>query len=666
MPFWWYRRRKPWFGRRRRQTYRTKKFRRRRRTRRPRRRWYRRTYRRRRRSYRKVRRKKKRLILTQWQPESVRKCKIKGTGTIVLGAQGSQFKCYTTYKSEWTNPRNPAGGGFGCELITLNYLYKEYTFHQNIWTTSNEWYDLCRYTGGRVTFYRHPETDFILVIDTQPPFDLHKFTYMYCHPFLLMQRKRKRFLLSTATAPNGKLKKTIKFKPPKQLVNKWMFQEDFGKFGLVTLVASACNLRYPNLTPKNENLLITLYYMQVDFYKDSTWANNTGSTPYKPYSTCPTTMTYISEDNKGSDIKYTMNDIDSYEKSVNIEKGFFCPKVLKAKQVQISSTQQYAMTPCGVVRYNPLTDNGKGNKMWLSPNNSGSYKIPRDEDLIMEDYPLWLMLYGWTSFIKDKKHDWSYFSAYILVIKTDKVYRVSGVSTEQYYVFLSKNFINGLGPNGTKPSLIAGKYWYPTLSSQFEVISDIVNTGPFIPKYSDITNSTWECTYSYDFYFKWGGSQPPQPDAEDPSKKGKYEVPDKQFQRLQITNPDSQNIQTVLRTWDYRRGLLTKKALKRMYDNLETDESISTDSDNCSSPKKKKKAHPTLHNPTKENKKIQSCLQSLCEESIFQEPPENTNLIQLIQQQHQQQQLLKHNLLTLVTDLKHKQRTLLHQTGMLF
>nr|UHK07057.1 MAG: ORF1 [Torque teno midi virus] len=662
MPFWWYRRRKPWFGRwrrKRRTTYR------RRRPRRPRRRRHRRTYRRRRRRYRKVRRKRKAIKIQQWQPDSIRKCKIKGTGIIVLGANGSQPRCYTTYKAEWTNPKTPTGGGFGCELITLKYLYNEYLYKNNIWTTSNENYDLCRYTGARITFYRHPETDFILAYDIMPPFDLTKYTYMYCHPVLMLQRKRKKFLLSTATNPNGKLKKTLKIKPPKQLVNKWMFQEDFAKFGLVNLVSTACNLRYPNLTPKNENLLISLWYMQADFYKQSTWAD--ASKIYKPYSTASENLLYYTINDKGQISSYSMHAHNSYHESVSYTSGWFKSEVLKAYKVTDTKGTTFGMTPCGTVRYNPLTDNGKGNKMWLSPINAGTYNVPRDEDLIFEDWPLWLMLYGYTSFLKDKKHDASYFSAYILVIKTDKVYRTSGIGTSPFYIFLDKNFINGKLPDGTVPKSegTSSFNWYPSLRQQLQCIAEIVSTGPYVPKYSDITNSTWECNYNYDFYFKWGGSQPPTGFADDPSKKGKYEVPDKQYERLQIQNPTSKQIHSILRTWDYRRGNIKEKALKRMYEYLESDESLSTDSENSISPKKKKLL-PTLHNPSKENKKIQECLQDLCEESIFQETQEDTNLIQLIHQQHQQQQQLKLNLLTLVTDLKQKQRTLLHQTGMLF
>nr|UHK06314.1 MAG: ORF1 [Torque teno midi virus] len=663
MAFWWYRRRKPWFGRyktrARRNTYR----RRRRRPRRPRRRRYRRTHRRYRRRYRKVRRKKRKITVQQWQPESIRKCKIKGSGTLVLGAQGTQYRCYTDYKDEWTNPKNPTGGGFGCELFSLRYLYQEYKSHNNIWTASNEYYELCRYTGCSITLYRHPETDYIVVYDTQPPFYINKYTYMFCHPQQLLQRKHKKFLLSTATNPKGKLRLKLKIKPPKQLINKWMFQEDFSKYGLVNIIASACNFRYPDLACCNENLIITLYYLQTEFYKQSSWAN--ASTPYKPFSTIATNMNFKYYEGKVEKTwQMTSATEATYDKSVSYEEGWFNYRVLKAHAVYLNQTQ-YAMTPCGVLRYNPATDTGKGNKMWLSSIINGTYNVPRDEDLIMEGYPIWLMLYGYTSFLKQTKHDASYFAAYVLLIQSDSLYRISGVGQNKFYPILSKNFIEGKGPGGVDPVLKTTHNWYPNLYKQQEAIAEIVNCGPYIPKYQETRNSTWQLNYSYDFYFKWGGSQQPDATAADPSKKGKYEVPDKQSERLQIEDPDKQRVNTILRTWDYRRGSITKKALKRMYDYLETDETLSTDSGNSASPKKKKML-PTLQDPKKENKKIQTCLQGLCEESTCQPQEEDTNLIQLIQQQHQQQQQLKLNLLTLITDLKQKQRTVLHQTGMLF
>nr|UHK06359.1 MAG: ORF1 [Torque teno midi virus] len=660
MAFWWYRRRKPWFGRWRRNNNYTRK--RKRRPRRYRRRRNRRTYRRRRRRHRKVRRKQQKIIVKQWQPESIRKCKIKGTGTIVLGAQGTQFRCYTVYQDEWTNPKRPAGGGFGCELFNLKYLYQEYEYKYNIWTASNANYDLARYTGCKFTFYRHPETDFILCYDTQPPFTINKYTYMLCHPLMLLQRKHKKLLLSTATNPKGRLTKKFKIKPPKLLSTKWIFQEELSNIGLVTIIGAACNLRYPDLGCCNENLLITCYYLNPDFYRDSTWAQYSTQI-YKPYASIVDNLEFLNTAT-GTKATASFTNMENYDGSVSYTKGWFQPNILKANQVK-KGTQIYDHTPCGVLRYNPKTDSGKGNKMWLTSILTDQYRVPTDQDLIMEDYPMWLMLYGYTSFLRQTKKDAAYFTGHILCVKSDSFYRVKGHSTTPFYVLLDKNFIEGKDPGGFTPVFQTTQRWYPSLKTQLETISDIVNSGPYIPKYNETKNSTWQCNYNYNFYFKWGGSQQPDALAADPAKKGGWPQTSNLPEGLQIEDPDKQKFASILKTWDYRRGNIKEKAVKRMYDNLPTDDSISTDSSCCSSPKKKKML-PKLQDPKKENKKIQECLQSLCEENIFPEEIPKDNLFELINQQHLQQQQLKHSLMTLIADLKAKQRSVLQQQGLLF
>ncbi len=67
----------------------------------------------------------------QWQPDSIRKCKIKGHGCLVLGGQGRQMYCYTNVKTQTVAPKTPSGGGFGYEVYSLNYLYSEYKFQNN-------------------------------------------------------------------------------------------------------------------------------------------------------------------------------------------------------------------------------------------------------------------------------------------------------------------------------------------------------------------------------------------------------------------------------------------------------------------------------------------------------------------------------------------------------
>nr|UHK06317.1 MAG: ORF1 [Torque teno midi virus] len=666
MPFWWRRRRKPWFGKWRRYKRPYKKKYRRRRRRPYSRRRPRRTHTRRRRYHHKVRRKRQKIIVKQWQPESIRKCKIKGSGTLVLGAQGTQPRCYTLYKDEWTDPKNPCGGGFGVELFTLKYLYHEHKAKCNIWTTSNDYWDLCRYTGSKFTLYRHPETDFIVAYDIQPPFSINKYTYMFCHPHFLLQRKRKKIILSTATNPLGKIKKILKIKPPKQLITKWFFQEDFSKYGLLTLIASACNFRYPWLGCCNENQIITLGYIQPGFYKDTDWSQHRASTnPYKPYQGISNTLTYHYYDLQGKQSQYTMSQqtTSTNMNSISYELGWFQWKVLRAYKVT-QGTTEIGMTPCGVLRYNPVLDTGEKNKIWLTPVNAGHWNVTTKDEIILEGYPLWAMLFGFTSYIKQVLKDPIYFDHYMLVIQSPALYRVSGLSETQFYPIVDRTFIDGQLPSKEIPKFKTTHEWYPTLRKQLQAIAQIVNCGPLTPKYDQTKNSTWQLNYNYSFYFKWGGSLPPNQEPENPETKPKYEVPDTLMQAIQITDPDKQKYKQIFKAWDYRRGTITRKALKRMYEHLETDETLSTDSENYT-PQKKKRILPTLQHTEKEDKKIQKCLLSLCEESTCQDPEDPNKLFQLIQQQHQQQRQLKLNLLTLVSELKSKQRALLHQTGLL-
>ncbi len=65
-------------------------------------------------------------------------------------------------KTDSTPSRAPGGGGFGVERINLQYLYQEWKARNNIWTSTNQLTDLGRYIGGKITFYRHPDTDFIV------------------------------------------------------------------------------------------------------------------------------------------------------------------------------------------------------------------------------------------------------------------------------------------------------------------------------------------------------------------------------------------------------------------------------------------------------------------------------------------------------------------------
>ncbi len=67
----------------------------------------------------------------------------------------------------------------------------------------------------------------------------------------------------------------------------------------------------------------------------------------------------------------------------------------------------------------------------------------------------------------------------------------------------------------------------------------------------------------------------PDPTTADPTKQGQYDVPDKLYKTIQITNPEKQTPANTLHYWDYRRGIITSTAYKRMCENAETDSDIS-------------------------------------------------------------------------------------------
>ncbi len=168
----------------------------------------------------------------------------------------------------------------------------------------------------------------------------------------------------------------------------------------MTIFGAACNLRYPDLGCCNENLLITCYYLNPDFYRDSTWAQFSTQI-YKPYAGIADGLQF-NNTATGTTTTMNFNNLTTYDESVSYSKGWFQSLILKANQIKKGS-QVYDATPCGVLRYNPKTDSGKGNKMWLTSILTDQYKVPSDNDLIMEDYPMWLMLYGYTSFFKTNK-----------------------------------------------------------------------------------------------------------------------------------------------------------------------------------------------------------------------------------------------------------------------
>nr|UHM26191.1 MAG: ORF1 [Torque teno midi virus] len=667
MPFWWNRRRKPWYTTWRKRRY----FKSRRRKPRYKRR-YRRPYprrRRRRRRKRKVRRKLQKITVKQWQPDSIVKCRIKGIGCLVAGAQGRQPYCYTNSKTDYPQPKAPGGGGFGAELFTLQYLYREWQARRNIWTKTNDYKDLVRFLGATFYFYKHPTTDFIVQYNRQPPFLLEKGYYQDIHPQILLLSKHHKIVPSLQRKPLGRSYVKVRIKPPKQMLTKWFFQQDFATQGLFTIQGAAANMSWAYYNPDTQSRCLTLHCLNIKFFQNTDWAATHQDTqPYYPYNHYPQQgLNFWTIDSKGNKTPHLITP-NTYHKSVNYDTGFFSRYVLQTTKVtntNESDPKQYdtytdkgVAHPIALFRYNPEDDTGLGNVVWLTSTiRNTHWDKPELTDLIITDKPLWLAFYGFESFIAKTKHDKGWLLSGFYVCKCPSLKSLSG-SPQTTFPLIDLDFIQGKLPFEETITTQKKALWYPNVENQVNTVSALVQCGPYVPKYAFQNESTWELTYKYVFHFKWGGPYITDETVQNPKTQGKYPVPDTITQAIQISNPLKQTCETMLRDWDYRRGIITTTALKRMSKHLQTDSSLQ--SDDSETPKKKKKITAEIPYYQEKTEEIQSCLLSLFEEDTCQE---TEDLKQLIIHQQQQQQKLKHNLLKLLMDLKHQQRVIQHHTG---
>nr|UHK04072.1 MAG: ORF1 [Torque teno midi virus]UHK04076.1 MAG: ORF1 [Torque teno midi virus]UHK04078.1 MAG: ORF1 [Torque teno midi virus] len=651
MAYFFWRRRNRYYNPRRRWR---RKYRPRRTRKRFRRRSYRRpTRRRRKRRKTKVRKKKPFLKLLQWQPDSIRKCKIKTVDILLLGANGKQFRNYVTCMNEWVPSRTPGGGGFTTAVFSLAFLYEQYQLKKNIWTASNINYDLCRYTGCKFIFYRHPYLDFVIEYQRQYPMSLNLNDYFETHPYRMLLKKNIIIVPSLKYKPHGKPYVKKKILPPKQMVNKWFFQDMFSDKPLVLLKASVCDLKTPFLGISGENELVTLTCINIhDLYTMGNW----GDPNYKPYST-------YSQSNIPYNPQTGTQQTLTFTSATNYTGGFFDTKLLKAKNIKFAQTFYPATY---TVRYNPKEDTGVGNTVYLASIHSSDFHVPSsDKVLVVKDQPLWLSLFGFTDYVKQLKKPAETYQVYYLIIQTKHMPAHPSGTLVTTHVVIDSSFIQGLGPYSVPVLPRYSNKWYPTLEHQQQSINNIVKSGPFIPK-PDPTKANWELHYKSTFFFKWGGAQDNTKPVSNPAEKTDYITPDTVFSGLQVADPKKQIPETVLHTWDFRRDLITKRAFKRMSEYLPPETIVSTDSEYHSPHKKAKQTLQTPLLQEEENTQIH-CLQQLYAESTcpnFQEETE-TSLQQLIKQQHQEQQQIKLNLLQLLNKLKRAQLQMQLQSGLL-
>lgn len=217
------------------------------------------------------------------------------------------------------------------------------------------------------------------------------------------------------------------------------------------------------------------------------------------------------------------------------------------------------------ISYNPLNDKAVGNKLWLQSivKADTQFHIPSCT-YVLEDKPLWAMCFGYRDFIKSvkEKQDPDFENIVCIICPYTVPPLYDDKNPQMGYVFYDTNFGNGkwLDGSGLVPVEMQSR-WRPYLAFQTKVMTDIAMSGPF--SYPDeLKNTTINAKYK--FRFKWGGNMIYQQTIKNPCTDGQDPHSNRYPRDVQVADPITVGPRYAFHQWDWRRGWLGDKALKRM------------------------------------------------------------------------------------------------------
>nr|UGV38620.1 MAG: ORF1 [TTV-like mini virus] len=576
-------------------------------------------FRRRNKRYRTVRRKPffkkykklKKLTLKQWQPNSIKKCRIKGFLPLFEGGDGRQEQNYALYKDSYVPEHEPGGGGWSIQRLSLGILYKENNILQNYWTKSNYRLNMCRFIGLKIIAYRQPYTSYVLHYFFDAPVNVTKYYYASFHPYKMLQLHHKIVVPSFNDQPHKKKPyKILRVPPPKPFQNKWFFQQHLSSFPLVHLASSAISLYNMYGSDRAQNNNCTIHTLNTVFFAHScfqfrqqhTWGYTPNGNNYLygiqhpeiPYENNKRNAaiylgnTQLNEEGRpaGATTKTSQSFWGNpfHWTYLNGEAPTFITNATEDPERYLASAQLtsniqktlFRKTDSYItMRYNPFKDLGKGNRIYMIPTydySHNNWEPTADKDLMLEDFPLWIMLWGFENILKKMgkcpniDYDW------VLVINCKYL-----SATEPYIVLLSDYFVNGQGPYDAEREHIKPNdysHWYPCFRYQREAIHAIIQTGPAVYRADHVKNM--QAIIKYQFLFKWGGNPSPMENVYDPNSQPITPTPSGQQLQNEIIDPAT-NIQTFIYPWDCRRDYLTQSAADRINQSSIYETSLLTD-----------------------------------------------------------------------------------------
>nr|UGV35082.1 MAG: ORF1 [TTV-like mini virus] len=545
--------------------------------------------RRRRRRYRVRKRffpkKLKTIRLREWQPRTIKLCKIKGFIPLIICGRDRQTFNFMQYYQSIPRVGEPSGGGWSSIVFSLGALYQQFERLMNWWTKDNDGLPLARYLGSKFTFYRSWDTDYIVTWQTCPPMTDTEHKHLNSHPYRQLLSKK------NITVPNlvrhqykhNYIKK--RFPPPSLLTNKWYFQQDICNTNLLMLTTTAVNLDQFWIPNNEVSNTITFLSLNTNIFQNPNFHDPGGTLGYQPKTTyilwaddhnsqhTPENFTnfiYLGDANKYTYGKTQHNNQTPPQPSQSWGNPFYRDHTHRDTVLYYTTKMPTAYTdnttpktradPIYITcRYNPLADTGHGNEVYFKSTSISKNPIHTPEtnpDIHISGFPLWLILWGWPDWIEKSKPINQIYLNYYIVIKSDFITpKLPGyVPLDAFFTQLQQD----------QESLLTEtdkNYWHPRWAYQQKTINQIGNSGPATPKINK--SQSIQVNARYTFYFKWGGCPAPMQHIKDPCEQPKFPVPNNIIQTIQITDPATEKT-TLLYDFDQRRDELTATAAKRL------------------------------------------------------------------------------------------------------
>nr|UGV38640.1 MAG: ORF1 [TTV-like mini virus] len=564
--------------------------------------------------------KKKTILIRQWQPSKINKCKIKGLMCLFQCGPDRISNNWTQYMNSFVPEHWHGGGGWSQLKFSLGSLFEERQLVRNYWTKSNVALPLVRYGGCKLKFYRTQYVDYIVhYTKCYPMLDTSE-QHTNAQPSAMLMYRKKIIVPSFTTEPHNKKPYKKKFiSPPSQMYNKWYFQQDICNTGLLMLTTTACNLDRFYLSPLALSNNITITCLNTVVFQNRNFQQTDINHTTTPWSPKANYYMYGANIHNPSDIKFkdliylgqtqynhegiaigTNDQWQTYSSNPKWKDNFgnplnhtyltgtyhiliggatADPQTIFNKSTnprdnkvgtKLTLMGQDLIKKC---RYNPNKDTGLGNEIYFLKNtrNETGWDAPNQNSLLLRGYPLWLAWWGWPDWQKKLAQIQQIDYNYIAVFKTECIdEKLPG------YVPLDMNFIEGKSPYELElehalPSDY--QHWYPRFKYQFQSINDICKTGPGTVK---LSTKSVEAHMMYTFYFKWGGCPNELENIADPCNQPKYPVPNNFIQGTEIQNPISSPTKELYQ-FDFRRYMLTNKAAKRITENSISETTSITD-----------------------------------------------------------------------------------------